>query len=394
MHFLQSVANLLAIAMQRIRLEEQLSHAQRLEAIGQLTGGIAHDFNNLLTVISGNLQILEDELADRPDAREIAGNALRAVGRGADLTRKLLAFARRQRLTPRACDPHELLGELGTMLRRTLGEGVQLTIHAPEGIAPVFVDPSQLDTALLNLALNARDAMPRGGRLTIEAEGRRVAEDAANAELNPGRYVVFSVRDTGLGMEPEVLARAFEPFFTTKEHGKGNGLGLSMVYGFVKQSGGHVHVESRLGYGTCVELHLPAAEAAESREEAPRVAPPVHGKETILVVEDEDGVREIAVAFLRSLGYSVLATPRAEAALEILAAHDEIALLFSDVALGAGMDGVELAGRACHLRPALGVLLTSGYEHSNPVGSAFTLLPKPYRREELSAAVRAVLAPR
>ena len=394
MHFLQSVANLLAIAMQRIRLEEQLSHAQRLEAIGQLTGGIAHDFNNLLTVISGNLQILEDELADRPDAREIVGNALRAVGRGADLTRKLLAFARRQRLTPRACDPHKLLDELGTMLRRTLGEGVQLTIHALAGIAPVFVDPSQLDTALLNLALNSRDAMPRGGRLTIEAEERRVADDAANAELKSGRYVVFSVRDTGLGMEPEVLARAFEPFFTTKEHAKGNGLGLSMVYGFVKQSGGHVHVESQLGYGTCVELHLPAAEATESREEAPRATSPVRGKEAILVVEDEDEVREIAVAFLRSLGYSVLATPRAEAALEILAAHDEIALLFSDVALGAGMDGVELAGRARHLRPALGVLLTSGHEHSNPVASAFRLLPKPYRREELSAAVRAILNPR
>lgn len=392
-HFLQSVANLLAVAMQRIRLEERLSHAQRLEAIGQLTGGIAHDFNNLLTVISGNLQILEDELADRPAAREITASALRAVGRGASLTRKLLAFARRQRLAPRAGDPRKLLEELAAMLRRTLGEAVQLSIDVPAGIAPVFADPAQLDTALVNLALNARDAMPRGGQLTIAAQELSVADDPSNAELKPGRYVVFTVRDTGLGMTREVLAHAFEPFFTTKEHGKGSGLGLSMVYGFVKQSGGHAQVRSRLGYGTEVELYLPVADAARPPSDTPRTPAPLRGRETILVVEDQADVRDIAVAFLRSLGYTVLATADAGHALEVLAEHGEIALLFSDVVLDSGMNGAELAAEARRRRPGLDVLLTSGYERADAghASDEFTLLPKPYRREELSAAVRAIL---
>jgi signal transduction histidine kinase len=393
-HFLSSVANLLAVAMQRIRVEEQLAHAQRLESVGQLTGGIAHDFNNMLTVISGNLQILEDELADRPAAREIVGNALRAAGRGADLTHKLLVFARRQRLAPRASDPHKLLEELASMLRRTLGESVQLAIHVAAGVAPVFADPAQLESALVNLALNARDAMPRGGELTLTVEQRLVAaDDAASAELKPGYYVVFGVRDTGLGMAKEVLARAFEPFFTTKEVGKGSGLGLSMVYGFAKQSGGHVQVRSKLGYGTGVELYLPTAQAAETpREAMPAISPP-RGQETILVVEDEAAVREIAIAFLRSFGYTVLSAARAEPALEMLSAHDEIALLFSDVVLGAGMSGKELAVAARRLRPTLGVLLTSGYEPdaAGPDADEFALLPKPYRREELSGAVRAIL---
>ena len=392
-HFLRSVANLLAVAMQRIRVEEQLAHAQRLESVGQLTGGIAHDFNNLLTVISGNLQILEDELADRPAAREIVGNALRAAGRGADLTHKLLVFARRQRLAPRASDPHKLLEELASMLRRTLGESVQLAIHVAAGVAPVFADPAQLESALVNLALNARDAMPRGGELTLTVEQRLVAGDAANAELKPGHYVVFGVRDTGLGMAKEVLARAFEPFFTTKEVGKGSGLGLSMVYGFAKQSGGHVQVRSKLGYGTGVELYLPTAQAAETpREATPAISPP-RGRETILVVEDEAAVREIAIAFLRSFGYTVLSAARAEPALEMLSASDDIALLFSDVVLGSGMSGKELAVAARRLRPTLGVLLTSGYEPdaAGPDADEFALLPKPYRREELSGAVRAIL---
>jgi PAS domain S-box-containing protein len=393
-HFLSSVANLLAVAMQRIRVEEQLAHAQRLESVGQLTGGIAHDFNNMLTVISGNLQILEDELADRPAAREIVGNALRAAGRGADLTHKLLVFARRQRLAPRASDPHKLLEELASMLRRTLGESVQLAIHVATAVPPVFADPAQLESALVNLALNARDAMPRGGELTLTVEQRLVAaDDAASAELKPGYYVVFGVRDTGLGMAKEVLARAFEPFFTTKELGKGSGLGLSMVYGFAKQSGGHVQVRSKLGYGTGVELYLPTAQVAETlREAMPAISPP-RGQETILVVEDEAAVREIAIAFLRSFGYTVLSAARAEPALEMLSAHDEIALLFSDVVLGAGMSGKELAVAARRLRPTLGVLLTSGYEPdaAGPDADEFALLPKPYRREELSGAVRAIL---
>jgi CheY-like chemotaxis protein len=279
------------------------------------------------------------------------------------------------------------------MLRRTLGESVQLAIHVAAGVAPVFADPAQLESALVNLALNARDAMPRGGELTLTVEQRLVAADVANAELKPGHYVVFGVRDTGLGMAKEVLARAFEPFFTTKEVGKGSGLGLSMVYGFAKQSGGHVQVRSKLGYGTGVELYLPTAHAAETpREATPAISPP-RGRETILVVEDEVAVREIAIAFLRSFGYTVLSAARAEPALEMLSAHDEIALLFSDVVLGAGMSGKELAVAARRLRPTLGVLLTSGYEPdaAGPDADEFALLPKPYRREELSGAVRAIL---
>ena len=391
LHFLQSVANLLASAAQRARSEEQLSHAQKLEAVGQLTGGIAHDFNNLLTVISGNLQMLEDELAEQPSALEIISSALRAVGRGAELTRKLLAFARRQRLAPRASDPQHLLSELGLMLRRTLGETVRLEISCAPGTPHVFVDPGQLDNALVNLALNARDAMPRGGDLTISATLEHVDAGEAGSELLPGDYVVFTVRDTGFGMTPEVLARAFEPFFTTKEHGKGSGLGLSMVYGFVKQSGGHLSIESRLGYGTRFDLHLPVARAAGDLAEAATPRSAKRGDETILVVEDEADVREIAVGFLRSLGYQVIAAEDARTALRQLELHAGIAMLFSDVVLGTGMTGVELADTARRMRPGLPVLLTSGYEHSALEGGArseFRLLQKPYRREDLSAAVR------
>ena len=396
MLFLQSVANLLAAATQRIRMEEQLSHAQRLEAVGQLTGGVAHDFNNLLTVISGNLQILEDELSDRPQAREIIASALRAVARGAELTRKLLAFARRQRLAPRASDPSKLLADLGTMLRRTLGELVQLEIDCPVTVTSVFADPGQLEAALVNLVLNARDAMPRGGPLSISAAMRRVDASEATDELKPGEYVVFKVRDSGLGMAPDVLARAFEPFFTTKELGKGSGLGLSMVYGFVKQSGGHLRVDSQLGYGTCVELHLPAATGKSSREGD--LAQPVvrRGSESILVVEDESDVLEIAVTFFRSLGYRTITAASAEEALQRLRSDAEIAALFSDIVLGTGMNGVELAQEARRLRPNLLVLLTSGYERDaleSGAGGAddYVVLQKPYRREELSAAMRAVL---
>jgi PAS domain S-box-containing protein len=396
MHFLQSVANLLAAAMQRMRMEEQLSHAQRLEAIGQLTGGVAHDFNNLLTVISGNLQILEDELTDRPAAREVIGSALRAVGRGAELTRKLLAFARRQRLSPRASDPKKLLSDLGAMLRRTLGETINLEISYRHDIARVFADPGQLDGALVNLALNSRDAMPRGGDLDITASHQRVSDADASDELKAGDYVVFAVRDTGLGMTPEVLARAFEPFFTTKEQGKGSGLGLSMVYGFVKQSGGHLSVDSQLGYGTCIKLHLPAAEASATGSGELPLRAASRGNETILVVEDEPDVRDIAIAFLSSLGYSVVAAADAENALKQLAKDDDIAMVFSDVVLGTGMTGVELAEQIKHMRPGLPVLLTSGYEHSaaqtdDTTFGQFELLQKPYRREELSLAVRRTL---
>ena len=395
-HFLQSIANLLGAAMQRIRMEEQLSHAQRLEAVGQLTGGIAHDFNNLLTVISGNLQILEGELTDRPQARDVISSALRAVGRGAELTRKLLAFAGRQRLMPSACDPRRLLSDLDGMLKRTLGETVMLETACPEDTPAVFADPGQLEAALVNLAINARDAMPRGGHLSITAQKRHHRDFSADGELKPGDYVVFTVKDSGFGMPAEVLARAFEPFFTTKDHGKGSGLGLSMVYGFVKQSEGHLTAESQLGYGTSIELHLPVAKSAlkKNTDSAPNFND--RGNETILVVEDEADVRGIAIAFLRAAGYAVLAADNADAALALVANEPAIALVFSDVVLGSGMSGIELAQEARRRRPGLSVLLTSGYEHAALDGEGnkaeeFQLLQKPYTRENLVAAARAVL---
>ncbi len=394
LHCLQSVANLLSSQIQRRRTEEQLAHAQRLEAIGQLTGGIAHDFNNLLTVISGNLQLLELDHGEAADSREFIASAQRAVTSGAALTAKLLAFARRQRLTPSVIEPGPLLSELGTMLRRTLGDLVKLEIDCATDTAAIYADVSQLESALLNLSLNARDAMPRGGNLGISAQEVFVTDHAAELELLPGRYVAFAISDTGHGMTPEVLGHAFEPFFTTKAAGKGNGLGLSMVYGFARQSGGQVRAESRLGYGTRIELYLPIAPHDKAAlEPIAKRSPNLRGHEKILVVEDEPAVRDIAVAFLRTLGYEVLAVPDAAAAMEQLERDQGIALLFSDVALGAGMSGRELGVAARTLRPGLPILLTSGYEHEvsadrQDQGTTLELLRKPYRIEELAARVR------
>lgn len=394
LHFLESSANLLAAAMQRIRTEEKLAHAQRLEAVGQLTGGVAHDFNNLLTVIAGNLQLLQDLLVHNREGQTLAATALRAAERGSDLTRKLLAFARRQRLSPRACTPKTILADLGRMLQRTLGETITLEIDCPPGIPNVFADPSQLDSALINLALNSRDAMPRGGILKISANEERVESQDATKDIAAGTYVVFSVRDTGSGMTEEVLARAFEPFFTTKEQGKGSGLGLSMVYGFVKQSDGHLSVESELGYGTCLRLHLPAAQSAASAVAESAACARSDGHEVILVVEDEPDVRQIAVAFLRSLGYVVFATANAEEAMQVLRSHPEIALVFSDIVLGAGMTGKDLAEEIRRFRPGVRILLATGYESSPDQANAdtsYSVLQKPYRREELGLALQTVL---
>lgn len=397
--FLQSVANLLAAAVQRSRSEEQLAHAQRLDAVGQLTGGVAHDVNNLLTVISGNLQLLEAELSVEPETRAIIDGALRAVERGAELTRRLLAFARRQPLRPRAIVPKPLLDELGHLLRRILGEVIEIDVECAANVPDVYADVNELDTALVNLALNARDAMPRGGKLRIGAHGITLASATNPWKLPPGSYVVFEVADTGTGMVAEVQAHACEPFFTTKGSGKGSGLGLSMVHGFVTQSGGAMALDSRLGYGTRVTFLLPVAKP-EAREAAPAdVSEDAPGarRGTILVVEDEADVRTIAARFLHAIGYEVLTADGAHAAIEILQSSTGIDLLFSDVALGDGMTGVELAREARRGRPGLAVLLTSGYvaPPSGPADSAeaadFRLLRKPYRREQLVDAVRATL---
>jgi PAS domain S-box-containing protein len=391
-HFLQTVANILAAAVQRSRSEEKLSHAQRLDAIGQLTGGIAHDFNNLLTVISGNLQLLAAELPDEPATKESLDSAMRATDHCAALTGKLLSFASRRRLSPQAIRPKQLLAELSEMLGRTLGERIVVATACPDDLPAIDVDPSEFDAALVNLAVNARDAMPRGGRLEITA--RLVRDMARNTPADPSAHeqIAFRVQDTGLGMTPETLAHALEPFFTTKDIGKGSGLGLSMVYGFVKQSGGHLTIESRLGYGTSVELYFPLAAAEPVESSTDSTASYRTGHELILVVEDEPAVRAVALAFLRSLGYSTHEAGNADDALRMLREHPEIDLLFSDVVLGAGMTGVELAESALRLRPGMAVLLTSGYARLGPdVSEAtlkrFALLPKPYSKEDLADAV-------
>jgi PAS domain S-box-containing protein len=397
-NFLQSIAGLLTSAVQRSRTEEQLAHAQRLDAVGQLTGGVAHDFNNLLTVISGNLQLLEAELSDRPDLHETIDGTLRAVDRGSELTRRLLTFARRQPLRPRAVVPPLLMQELGAMLRRTLGESIHVRVECAADIPDLYADPNELDTALVNLALNARDAMPHGGRLDISAR-QIVMDDVANEwKLPTGRYVALAVSDTGTGMSPDALAHAFEPFFTTKESGKGSGLGLSMVYGFATQSGGTITIDSRLGYGTRMELVLPAASAtaapAEVAKDARTSRAPGGTVGTILVVEDETDVRTVAARFLSAIGYNVIAVASAREALELLITNPGVDFLFSDVVLG-GMDGTELAREARRMRPELPILLTSGHPGGSDgrqvLDETFELLPKPYRREQLTDAIRRLL---
>lgn len=390
--FLRATANLLAAAAQRNRTEEQLTHAHRLEAIGQLTGGVAHDFNNLLTVISGNLQLLEAGTPPDSENAEIIASAARAVDRGASLTHRLLAFARRQPLAPRAVVPKPLLDELAHMLRRTLGEPISITVDCAVDVPDVYADVNELDTALVNLAINARDAMPRGGRLALTAHAVTLAGHDEEWGLPAAEYVSFVVQDTGTGMTPETQARALEPFFTTKSARKGSGLGLSMVYGFVNQSGGAMRLDSRLGYGTRVELLLPVAPASARPEIASvHPEPGATPATTILVVEDEPDVRTIATRFLAALGYRVLAAADAQAALDILAAHPEVALLFSDVVLGSGANGIELARAAQARMPTLQVLLTSGYEGDgmpDRAAGGYPLLRKPYRREQLEGAVR------
>ncbi len=396
--FLQTVAHLLTAAVRRSRSEAQLAHAQKLEALGQLTGGIAHDFNNLLTVVSGNLQLLDMELSGDPELREIIASALRAVDRGADLTRRLLAFARRQSLQPRAVVLQPLMAELAQMLARTLGEDVRIEVACDADVPDVFADPTELDTALVNLALNARDAMPRGGCLRLAASEVHVSAPDNGWKVPTGCYVAFEVDDTGTGMSGAVAAHALDPFFTTKENGKGSGLGLSMVYGFVTQSGGGLTLESRLGFGTQVAFLLPVAAAGQPYAGVADPEPhglPAGGR-TVLVVEDEADVARIAIRFLQAMGYEVIATDSAREALALLIGPTPIDVLFSDVVLGSGMNGRELAVEARRLRPHLPVLLVSGYP--GPTGRVGTddnegieLLRKPYRREELANALRRVV---
>lgn len=391
--FGQSLANLTAAVFDRQQQHSMLLQASKMDALGQLTGGIAHDFNNLLTVISGNLQILEDQLPGESLSLQLAQSAARAAKRGGELTAKLLAFSRRKPLQAQAIDLAQLLATIRDMLARTLGEGIELHYSVESPLPLVEADAAQVESAILNLALNARDAMPQGGKLTISVRldrDRRRLRDAHDGT------VMIEVSDTGVGMPRDVLARAIEPFFTTKGSGKGTGLGLSMVYSFMRQWGGDVRLYSEPGVGTTVKLLLPAR-GGMPQEPARKPAPRrMRGQEHVLVVEDDLDVCEVAVAQLRSLGYKVAAAHTVDAALAALAAEPRIGIVFSDVVLAAGETGFQLADRARLARPDLKFLFASGYaeaaiEHHFGARSRPPILPKPYTREELGYALRAVI---
>jgi PAS domain S-box-containing protein len=383
----------------RQKMEEELRQAQKMEAVGQLTGGVAHDFNNLLTVVTGNLEMLE-AILDSPAQRELVKEAQDAAEDGAKLTAQLLAFGRRQPLNPKLADIGQIVANFSDLLRRTLGEAIELRTIITGSPHNAVVDASQLQNALLNLAINARDAMPRGGRLTVEISQTRLDPDYAQMypEVRTGRYVLISVTDTGEGMSDEVRQRAFEPFFTTKATGAGTGLGLSMVYGFVKQSGGNVQLYSEAGRGTSVRIFLPSA--AASRQAAgpstpdglPAAMP--GGSETILVVEDDARVRRVAIARLRSLGYQIVEADNGAAGLAALLDGPEIAMIFTDVVMPGGMSGDELAEAALAARPDVKILFTSGYaepEIARQGLGAGAWLKKPYTAVELARKIRDVL---
>ena len=416
MTFLQAIATLLSTSLVRNQAEAQARHVQRLETVGQLTGGVAHDFNNLLTVIQGNLQLLEDQPSVRNDAlsRQLVAAAARAGQRGAELTGKLLAFARRQALEPSAVDPVALLHSLADMLRRTLGENIHVAVQTARNVPRCLADEVQLESALLNVAINARDAMPRGGTLALRC-GSGAPPDIEDPSTAPGGlgdghdddvqrptdWVWFSVQDDGSGMSAEVRERAFEPFFTTKDAGRGTGLGLSTVYGFVKQSQGHVQLDSAPGAGTTLTIYLPAHDAGEGDDEALDTAAAtavVPLGLRVLLVEDDAEVRQIAQAFLRSMACEVVACDSGEAALAALSVGQQVDLLFSDIMLGAGIDGHELARQVQAAFPALAVLLTSGYAHHRHQGGdaivplRWPVLGKPYTRQALAQAIAACLA--
>jgi PAS domain S-box-containing protein len=401
--FLASLSNLLATSLQRAETEEALQHAQRLESVGQLTGGIAHDFNNLLTIIQGNLQVLEELPALAPDshAQQLVGAAARAARRGAELTSKLLAFSRRQVLQPVPVDVGALLNSLADMLRRTLDQRVHIEVDVAPSCPPVLADPGQLESAMLNIAINARDAMPDGGTLRFRAEPCTALSDQVRSELDDpgvpeGGFVAISIADTGSGMSSEVKERAFEPFFTTKEVGRGTGLGLSTVYGFVKQSRGAIVIDSSPGLGTTLTFYIPRALDAETPDDGEALAQSVPEGLEVLLVEDDTEVRQVVHAFLEALGCRVSNAASGEQALATLTQVSGFELLLTDIALGAGMRGTHLAAAAQTLLPQLSVLLMSGYsaellEADRDSPPDWELLRKPFSRLELARAIARVL---
>ena len=383
----------------RAQAEAVLRESQKMQAIGQLTGGIAHDFNNLLTVILGNLELIRAAPDATPRLLSRIERATWAAQRGATLTSQLLSFARKQPLAPAAVDLAANMPALVPLLQRTLGEHIDVRYIEPSALWPAHADPAQLENAVLNLALNARDAMPGGGRLTIELANMAIDADYAghHAELSPGDYVVLAVSDTGHGMTREVAARVFEPFFTTKPDGKGTGLGLAMVFGFVKQSGGHVKIYSEPGHGTTVRIFLPRAAAAPAIERPDLPADLPHGTATILLVEDEPAVREVATEILRGLGYRVLDAADGEEALRVFGAHAAaVDLVLTDVVLPGPLRGRDLAERITAIRPRVRVLFMSGYTensivHHGRLDPGVQLISKPFKRDQLARKVAEVL---
>jgi PAS domain S-box-containing protein len=383
----------------RVIAEERLRQTHKLEAVGQLTGGVAHDFNNILTVITGTIDILGDAVADQPRLAEVAKMIDAAAERGSELTHRLLAFARKQPLQPRETDINALIVETGKLLRPTLGEQIEIESMLEGNVWPALIDPSQLSTALLNLAVNARDAMPAGGKLTLETANVVLDESyaASNPDVRAGPYVMIAVSDTGVGIPATIRDKVFEPFFTTKDVGKGTGLGLSMVYGFVKQSNGHVKIYSEVGHGTAIKLYLPRADGAAEQSPAIVPAPAIaFGSETVLVVEDHGLVRDYVVAQLCSLGYRTLAATNAAGALALIDEGALPDLLFTDVIIPGDLNGRQLAEEIVKRRPVTAVLYTSGYTenaiiHHGRLDADVLLLAKPYRKSDLARMVRVAL---
>jgi nitrogen-specific signal transduction histidine kinase len=381
------------------RAEAELAHAQRMDAVGQMTGGVAHDFNNLLTAILLNADVLVQRLPDGDPLRPVAQGTLKAAERGAALTSRLLAFSRRQLLEPQSTDVNRLVAGIEQLVQRTVGDHVEVTLILDADVWPAIVDRGQLETAIVNLAANARDAMPDGGRLTLETANIELDDSyaALHPDVTPGEYVMVAVGDTGTGMSADVAARAFEPFFTTKEVGRGTGLGLSMVYGFAKQSAGHVKIYSEVGMGTIVRIYLPRTDAPKVEGTAPSATTVLPtGTETILFVEDDDLVRTQTEKQLTALGYRVIAAVNAADAIARVRDGLRPDLLFTDVVMPGGMNGRQLADQLIKQLPGLRVLFTSGYTHgvmtvqstSIPPGQ---LLNKPFRRRDLAAKVREAL---
>jgi PAS domain S-box-containing protein len=400
----ETITNFVAVKediTDRKETEEQLRQSQKMQAVGQLTGGIAHDFNNLLAIIMGNLQLLEMRVGDDPKARDYLDDALWSARRGGELTRRLLAFARKQPLKPAVIDLNNVVRDMTELLRRTL-EG---NVHIEELLAPdlwqAVADRGELERAVVNLAVNARDAMQGAGTLTLETRNALLDEDYAEQfeEVKPGEYVLLAVTDTGTGMGPETMQHVFEPFFTTKEVGKGSGLGLSMVYGFVKQSGGHISIYSRIGHGTSVKLYLPRA--ATSDEQPKNTTRDVSSEgldgKVVLVVEDEAKLRKVAVKMLKRLNLRTLQAETAKDALELLA-DTPVDVLFTDIELPGGMNGTELAEAAHDLDPNIKVLFTTGYAreavlHDHWAEENVPWLLKPYSHQELGSKLKALLVP-